>query len=185
MGSKRRTNSKSAPSEPREEHARAEFAARIEQFRQVGIRLDRAGSFWHRGDKIEHPRIQKALLKWLDVRPADQRPILRLDETRYAYLDVDDAMLLVESIRWDDDKPIASLNDGREQPLAVEHLYVGPDSALYTLVRDCKLSARLTQPAYYALAERIEESADGFALRANARLHMIGQIKAPAELHAL
>lgn len=138
----------------------------IEKFRQTGIRLDREGRLWHEGAEISHPGLRRALLSWLDLREEDGRPILRLDERRYAYIDVEDAHLLVTSARWQGDRALVSLNDGSDEELAYDTLEVGDGEALYCRVRDRRLRARVTTPAYYVLAERIEETADGFALRA-------------------
>jgi hypothetical protein len=147
----------------------------IERFRQVGIRLDRDGTFWHQGTPITHERLSRALLRWLDVRPEDGRPILRLDERRYAYVDVDDAMLLVTSILWRGDEAIAVLNDGTEEVLAYDTLEVGDADALYCKARDRKLRARITPAAYYTLAERIEQRGDDFVLRAGGGEHRINE----------
>jgi uncharacterized protein len=138
----------------------------IEKFRQTGIRLDREGRLWHEGAEISHPGLRRALLSWLDLREEDGRPILRLDERRYAYIDVEDAHLLVTSARWQDDRALLSLNDGSDEELAYDTLEVGDGEALYCRVRDRRLCARVTTPAYYVLAERIEETGDGFVLRA-------------------
>lgn len=148
----------------------------LENFRQVGIRLDRAGTFWHQGEPIAHPRLAGALRRWLDVRPEDGRAILRLDDKRYAYVDVEDAFLLVESVRWEDDEPIATLNDGSEEVLAADTVRIGPGFALYVLARHRKLLARLVPRAYYSLATRIEERDDGFVLRAGGTYHPIGDL---------
>ncbi len=117
-------------------------------------------------------------MRWLDVLD-DGRPILRLDERRYAYVDVEDAYLLVLSAQWDGDRPLIALNDGSTEPLACDTLVVGDDDALYCRVREGKLEARITTPAYYALSERIVENpgdpGGGFALRALGRLFPIGK----------
>lgn len=141
----------------------------IERFRRTGIRLDREGRFWHEGAQVAHQGFHRALLRWLD-RLEDGRPILRLDERRYAYLEVEDAHLLVLSARWDGDRAFLTLNDGSEQELDYGSLRVGDDDALYCAVRDGRLEARITTPAYYTLAERIEpieatelDSRDGLA----------------------
>ena len=142
----------------------------IERFRRTGIRLDREGRFWHEGAQVTHPGFQRALLRWLDRLP-DGRPILRLDERRYAYVDVDDAHLLVLSARWDGDRVFLHLNDGAGEELDYSSLEVGEDSALYCRVRGGRLTARITTRAYQVLSRRIEEtSAGGFALRAADRL---------------
>lgn len=146
----------------------------LERFRRTGIRLDREGRFWHEGAEITHAGFRRALLRWLDRLP-DGRPILRLDERRYAYIDVDDACLVVTSVRWDHDRAIATFNDGTESELDYASLGVGAGDALYCAARDGVLDARLTTAAYYALAERLEEADDGFALRARGRLFRIGE----------
>jgi hypothetical protein len=145
----------------------------IERFRQTGIRLDREGRFWHEGAEVTHPGFRRALLRWLDRLP-DGRPILRLDERRYAYVDVDDAELLALSARWAGERPIVVLNDESEEELDASTLELGEGGALYCRVRGGRLTARITTPAYYVLAERIDETAPGvFALRAGGGLFAI------------
>lgn len=155
----------------------------IERFRQTGIRLDREGNFWHEGAVVEHQGLQRALLRWLDVRD-DGRPILRLDENRYAYVDVDDAHLLVRSLQWDGERAWLLLNDGTREELDYGTLHVGRGHALYCRVRGGKLLARITQPAYYVLAERIEERGRDFGLTVGGRFFVVeaseGQSQAEA-----
>ena len=127
----------------------------LEKLRQTGIRLDRQGRFWHEGQPITHAGLARALLCWLDRLP-DGRPILRLDDTRYAYLEVEDAHLLVLSAHWRGDRVFLRLNDGSEEELDYASLRVAADDALYCAVRDGVLRARLTTPAYQALGEHIE-----------------------------
>jgi uncharacterized protein len=146
----------------------------IERLRQTGIRLDREGRFWHEGAVVTHRGFQRALLRWLD-RLDDGRSILRLDEKRYAYVDVDDAELLALSARWQDDRVFLTLNDEDEEELDYASLVVGADNALYCRARGGRLTARITTPAYYALAERIDETPDGFVLRAAGSTHRIGK----------
>lgn len=147
----------------------------IERFRQTGIRLDREGRFWHEGAEVTHAGFRRALLRWLD-RLEDGRAILRLDERRYAYVDVEDADLLVVSARWAGERVLVLLNDEREEELDPSTLEIGEGGALYCRVRGGVLTARITTPAYYVLAERIDETAPGvFALRAAGHLHPIGR----------
>jgi uncharacterized protein len=147
----------------------------IEKFRQTGIRLDREGRLWHEGAEISHPGLRRALLSWLDLRAEDGRPILRLDERRYAYIEVEDAHLLATSARWQGDRVLLNLNDGSEEELAYDTLEVGDGEALYCRVRDGRLRARITTPAYYVLAEGIEERGDRFVLRAAGDQHPINR----------
>jgi len=145
----------------------------IEQMRRIGLRLDRAGRFWHQGALVTHPRLRQALLRWLDVLD-DGRDVVRLDERRYAYVDVEDAHLRAVSARWDGDRVWLVLDDGSEEELAYDTLASGPDHALTCRVRGGRLRARLTTAAQHAVAARIEEVAGGgFALRAAGGLHAI------------
>lgn len=132
----------------------------IERLRQTGIRLDREGRLWHEGREIEHAGLRRALLRWLD-RNEDGRTILRLDERRYAYIDVEDADLLVLSARWGGDRAWLRLNDGSDEELDYDSLAIGAGDALYCRVRGGRLTARVTTPAYYVLAERIRPADAG------------------------
>jgi len=149
----------------------------IEKFRQSGIRLDRSGRFWHEGVEITHPRFILALRRWLDTL-ADGRTIVRLDATRYAYVELEDAHLLVTSVRWRDGTAMISLNDETSEELCYESLEQSSDNALYCSVRNGKLTARFATQAYYQLAEHIEAVAsdagqETFALVANGRRYSI------------
>ena len=118
-------------------------------------------------------------MRWLDRLPSG-RPILRLDDTRYAYVDIDDAFLLVTSVRWGADRAFVRLNDDTEEELDYSSLMVGDEDALYCAVRGGKLDARITTKAYYLLAERIEDDGQSFVLRAAGRSWPIGRRDQPS-----
>jgi hypothetical protein len=139
----------------------------IEQMRAIGLRLDRSGTFWHQGTTVTHPRLRQALLRWLDVRD-DGRDIVRLDDKRYAYVDVEDAHLRAVTARWDGDRCTVTWDDEQREELAYDSLRQGDDHALYARARD-RLRGRIAGPAYHAIAERIVEADGGFALDAAGR----------------
>jgi hypothetical protein len=136
----------------------------IEKLRAIGLRLDRAGTFWHEGAPVTHPGLRRALLSWLDVRD-DGRDIVRLDDRRYAYVDIDDAHLRARSARWDGDRCFVLWDDDREEELAYATLRQAADHALYAAARG-RLRGRIAGPAYHAIAERVVEDGDRFALDA-------------------
>ena len=147
--------------------------AMIEKMRAIGLRLDKSGIFWHQGTAVTHPRLRQALLRWLDVRD-DGRDIVRLDDKRYAYVDVDDAHLRALSARWVIDEGsnprgihrcIVLWDDDRETELDYGSLHQVADHALYAQVRG-RLRGRIAGPAYHAIAERVAEVPGGFALDA-------------------
>lgn len=136
----------------------------IEKMRAIGLRLDRAGTFWHQGTAVSHPRLRQALLRWLDVRD-DGRNIVRLDDKRYAYVDVEDAHLRAKSARWDGDRCIVLWDDDQEEELDYASLRQAEDHAFYAKVRG-RLTGRIGTSAYHQVAERVVEHDGGFALEA-------------------
>ncbi len=135
----------------------------IEKMRAIGLRLDRDGTFWQEGAPVTHARLREALLRWLDVRE-DGRDIVKLDDKRYAYVDVEDAHLRARSARWEGDRCMILWDDDQEAELDYGALRQAPDHALYTIVR--RLRGRIGGPAYHAVAEHIVERDGGFALEA-------------------
>lgn len=136
----------------------------IEKLRAIGMRLDRGGTFWHEGTTVAHTRLRQALLRWLDVLP-DGRDIVRLDDKRYAYVEVEDAHLRARSARWEGDRCFMLWDDDREEELDYASLRQAPDHALYTKALG-KLRGRIAGPAYHAIAERIVEDGNTFVLAA-------------------
>jgi len=137
----------------------------IEKMRAIGLRLDRAGTFWQEGTAVTHARLRQALLRWLDVRPEDGRDIVKLDDKRYAYVEVEDAHLRAKAARWDGDRCLVLWDDDEETELDYGSLRQAPDHALYARVRG-RLRGRIAGPAYHAIAERIREDAGSFVLPA-------------------
>ena len=136
----------------------------IEKMRAIGLRLDRAGTFWHEGTTVAHPRLRQALLRWLDVS-GDGRDIVKLDDTRYAYVDVEDAHLRAKSARWDGDRVTVLWDDDQEAELDYASLRQAEDHALYATARG-RLSGRIAGPAYHAIAEKIVDDSGRFVLEA-------------------
>ena len=141
----------------------------LERLRESGLRLDAEGRWWHEGQPVEHPRLSRALHRWLD-RLDDGRHVVRLEGERYAHVEVDDAPYVVRSLRPGRDGEIELLlSDGSREPLCPSGVCVGGDNALYCTVKGGRFEARLSRPAHYALAARVEESGDGFVLVAGGR----------------
>jgi hypothetical protein len=136
----------------------------IEKMRAIGLRLDKAGTFWQEGSPVTHLRLRQALLRWLDVLD-DGRNIIRLDEKRFAYVDIEDAHLRALSARWDGDRFFILWDDDQETELDYGALSMSEDNAFYTKVRG-KLRGRIAGAAHHALVERVVEQGDSFVLDA-------------------
>ena len=141
----------------------AEHAAFIERLRRSGIRVDREGRFIHEGAEVTHAGLRQALFRWLDrLPPPDGRYVLRLDERRFAYLDVDDTPLVARAARVDPAGTIwLALSDGAEEALDPETLTVDSAGVLRAWVRGGRLEARLATSAVAALGDLLTEQPDG------------------------
>jgi hypothetical protein len=139
--------------------------AEIEKLRQSGIRLDGDGRFWHDGGEVTHHGLRAALWRWLDRNP-DGRWVLRLDEHRFVYLDVEDVPFVVRSARWQGDRVIARLSDDSEEELDCGTLYLGASGRPYCTVKNGRFAARVSTAAWSTLAARID---DGVLLAAGRR----------------
>src|SRR3954467_8272178 len=117
----------------------------IEKLRRSGIR-DREGELIHEGAPVLHLGLRSALFRWLDRLP-DGRYILRLDERRFAYLDVDDTPLVVRALRVDAGTVSLQLSDGAEEVLDPTTLTVDGQGILRCWVRGGRLEARLATSA--------------------------------------
>jgi hypothetical protein len=137
-------------------------AAYLERIRRSGIRIDREGRFVHEGAEVLHEGLRRALFRWLDEEP-DGRVVLRLDERRFAYVDVDDTPLVARAARLEnvgagaDERVLLALTDGAEEPLEPATLTVDGQGLLRARVRGGRLWARLGTGAVAALADRLSE----------------------------
>jgi hypothetical protein len=130
----------------------------VERLRRSGIRIDREGQFIHEGEEVRHLGLRAALFRWLDrLPPPDGRYILRLDERRFAYVDVDDTPLVARSARVDGGRVLLGLSDGSEEPLDPATLTVDHAGVLRAFVRDGRLEARLATSAAAALEPLLTE----------------------------
>lgn len=161
----------------------AEHAAFIERLRRSGIRVDREGRFIHEGGEVTHEGLRRALFRWLDRLPSpDGRYILRLDEQRFAHLDVDDTPLVARAARVDGVGAIwLSLSDGAEELLDPGTLTADASGMLRAWVRGGRLEARLATSAVAALGDLLTEAPDGRpALRVAGRTMPIARRRSPA-----
>jgi hypothetical protein len=133
----------------------AERAAFLEQVRRSGIRIDREGELWHEGAVIAHEGLRHTLFRWLDRLP-DGRYVFRLDEARFAYVDVDDTPLVARAARWEGEGLHLSLSDGNEERLDPATLTLDAAGVLRCRVRGGRVEARLSNSAAAILAERME-----------------------------
>lgn len=132
--------------------------AEIEKLRQSGIRLDGDGRFWHEGAEVTHHGMRAAFWRWLDRNP-DGRWVLRLDERRFVYVDVDDVPYVVRSARWDGERALVRLSDDSEEELGYDSVHLRAGGQPYCRVKGGRFDARVSTLAWNTLAEHIDDGA--------------------------
>ena len=128
--------------------------AEVEKLRESGIRLDAEGRFWHGGEEVTHAGMKAAFYRWVDRNP-DGRWVLRLDEQRFVYLEVDDVPFAVDSLHFEGPRIFVRLSDDTEEELAYDTVHLKDDHA-YATVKG-RFPARFSGQAWTALGERIED----------------------------
>jgi hypothetical protein len=129
--------------------AEAAFLAAI---RRSGIRIDRDGQLWHEGATVDHHGLRAALFRWLDME--GDHVVFRLDEKRFAYVEVEDTPLVARAARLEGERALLALSDGNEERLDPRTLTVDDAGVLRCRVHR-GLEARLATSAAAALADRI------------------------------
>lgn len=135
----------------------------LERLRRSGIRIDREGHFVHEGEEVRHEGLRRALFRWLDrLREGEQEPpppsgpyVLRLDDRRYAYVEVEDTPLVARSARTDGDRVLLGLSDGSEEALDPATLTADEAGVLRCWARGGRLEARLSNSAAAVVSDRI------------------------------
>ena len=137
--------------------------AKLEEYRRKsGLRLDREGVFWHDGRPLEHARIIEALHTGIDRHPQSGEYIVRIGR-EWAYLEVEDAPLVVRGLETKDGTRMLRLSDGTTLPLDPKTLTLGEGDVLYASARGGTMPARFSRPAFQSLAADFELDERGAA----------------------
>ena len=120
--------------------------------RESTIVLDREGRFFHDGQRVEHPALEKALRSWISLHPDDARPILT-NGYDWCYFRPEDTPLFVDAVvPHEDGTATLRLFDGTEEPLAPESLTIDSDGVVCARVRHGTMEARFLRHAQTGLA---------------------------------
>jgi uncharacterized protein len=168
------------------------FPAPEGRSRESTIRLDAAGRFWHDGRRVDHLALAAAFHSWIGRHPDDGRFILS-NGYDWTYVTVEDAPYVVLALRIGARGVTLQLSDGTAEPWRPESTRVGPDGALYALVKPDSpggpCEAKFTQHAQSSLAPLLVDAAGDddaaagaaereVAVRIDGRLHAIVPKKA-------
>ncbi len=148
--------------------------------RESRIRIDADGHVWHEGERVEHPRLERALLSWVDFDDEARRYVLR-NSLDWCWIAVELAPLVVRAVRFTDDRVEVSLSDDAREFLRLDTVRVAPDGEVWAYVRGGALLARFDRSAAFTLLDRAAESPDGgYALNLGERTSPL-KLLAPGE----
>lgn len=144
----------------------------IDPTRKISFGKD---GWWYANDeRIENRRINLLFSQHLR-RTADGSYEIVLGRDTAA-IEIDDAPYVVTALHGDLDQGLrVRLNDASEEALAADSLYIGPENVLYCRVKGQAHLARFLRPAYYQIAQYIQEEPEAgvFVLRLNDRSYPV------------
>jgi len=145
------------------------------------IWIDREGDWYHRGAPMERADIVSDLCRHLGKDQASGRFVIRMGKQE-CYLEVEDTPLVITRVLREGGGPgdaerfvVFVKHLDAAEPLDPASLWVGQDNVLYCTVKPERLPARFLRPAYYQLAEFIQEDPDrgGFYLPVGGRRYYV------------
>ncbi len=129
------------------------------------ITLDAEGRWWHEGDPIDHPRIADLFHRSIERTPGGTF-VLHIPPFTYP-IEVRDTPYFVRqvTIAADATPPVhLRLSDGSEEALDLHSLRYVPERGFYCRVKAGAFAAHFCRPAYYALAEYVQEEGSRYSL---------------------
>jgi uncharacterized protein len=136
-----------------------------ESIQPCAIFVDEEGDWYHEGNRIIRENILEDLFEGLRLGP-DGNYLIEWNRAVCA-LDVADAVFVVGRVDRTESEGtnreriwLTFRHISQGEPLDPATLMVGKDNVLYCQVRAGRFPARFSRPAYYQLAEWIQEDAD-------------------------
>ena len=118
------------------------------------------GRWYADDDPVVHERLARLFSRYVRRKPGGGYEIW-IDERYHADVEVEDTAHVVIGVnREEADRYSIELNDGTVEMLDPSTLRVGADNVLYGRAKDGE-AVRFLRPAYYQLADCIEEAAAG------------------------
>jgi hypothetical protein len=138
------------------------------------------GRWYVDGEPVVHERLALLFSRYLRRTPAGGFEIW-IDERYHAGVEVEDTPYVINAVGLAGSSGSTGftlhLSDGSREPLDPDSLQVGNGNVLYCSVKGGSERARFLRPAYYQLAQFIEEGGDGqFRLRCGHSTHAITQL---------
>ena len=125
------------------------------------IHIDKEGCWTHKGAEMIRRDLIQLFYRNMELGSEGQY-IINWQGTQ-CYVDVEDTAFVVTRVLFEEKtrngKPkfVLNLSDGTRENLLPETLCTGNDNVLYCRIKNNTFPARFLRPAYYQLAEYVEE----------------------------
>ena len=118
--------------------------------------IDKDGRWFQNGAEIIHPHIYRQFCAMLEHAP-DGGYQVRMGK-EICRVEVEDAPFVVQRVEDMDGNEVSILlNDGTTEKLDPEGFWIGAHNAPYCTVKQGGFHARFSRPAYYQIAQHIEQ----------------------------
>jgi len=141
------------------------------------LRIDKEGRWFNDDRELVHPAIYRYFNRCL--RMDDRGRYVICTDDQMCAVEVEDAPFVVVRVEGEREDIVVHLNDGAVEPLAMDGLWVGQDNVLYCKVKGGAFHARFLRPAYYQLAEFVEEEGGRFYIQRGGERYYIRTGKGP------
>ncbi|RLB09928.1 MAG: hypothetical protein DRG39_07015 [Deltaproteobacteria bacterium] len=135
------------------------------------ITIDKEGIWYHKGAQIIRKDIIKFFYEHMEL-DEQGRYIISWKNER-CVVDVMDTAFFVQRVDKIDGDFLLYISDETEERLDPESLYIGKDNVLYCQIKAGRFPARFVRPAYYQIAEYIEEENGRFFLKVNNKRYFL------------
>ncbi len=141
------------------------------------IFIDKQGRWFHKGAEMIHRDFIQLFYQHM-VMDASGRCVIAMGDDR-CYVEVEDTPFVIRQVRFEEEdgeglsRCMLYLNDDTREILCPDTLYIGLENVLYARVKEGGFPARFLRPAYYQLAQYVEEENGTYVLPLNGRKYVI------------
>jgi hypothetical protein len=135
------------------------------------IHIDKEGRWTHKGVEMIRKDLIQLFYQNMEL-DSEGRYIINWQDS-LCYVDVEDTAFVVTRVLFEEKTTegkagfVLSLSDGTKVNLMPETLSAGNDNVLYCKIKNKTFPARFIRPAYYQLAEHVEEEKGIYFVRLN------------------
>jgi hypothetical protein len=138
--------------------------------------IDKNGRWLQNGTEIIHPQVYRQFCAMLEHSP-DGGYQVRMGR-EICRVEVEDAPFVVQRVEDLDDAGLSILlNDGTHERFDPERFWIGADNIPYCTVKQGRFHARFSRPAYYQIAQHVEQGekeSELFLVLGNRRIRIKG-----------